>query len=111
MAKAGNKNYFHMENFLKAQACGASIRGDMPKLQLFGLIQKQGTDKNGNKAGYYRITEKGFSFANNEVTVPRYVNIYNNKVYGYSEEHTDIVTALADKFNYEELMGTALNPV
>ena len=107
LVNSGNKNYFHIEDYLKRQNCDSAIRGDIVKLKYFGLIEprvetrEDGSDRN----GYYKVTEKAISFVNRKIKVPKYFNIFNNKLMGYSEEQVDIADALNNKFEYEKLMN------
>lgn len=106
LIKSNKVGYFHIEDYLKGEDCPSSIRGDMSKLRYFGLIERQDSvrEDGSSRAGFYKVTDKGRMFANNQVTVPEHVNIYNNIVYGYSENHIGIERALGSKFNYNELM-------
>jgi hypothetical protein len=54
--------------------------------------------------GFYQITPRGVRFIEEEITVPKWVWTYNDKVYVKSEERTDIRTALGDKFDLTELL-------
>jgi hypothetical protein len=105
--KSGIEDYFHIEEYLKNINCSSAIRGDIPKLRFWGLIErKEETREDGsNRAGYYRISEKGKSFIRGEITVPKAAYLYNNKCHGFSEDHTDIKTALGDKFDFQDLMN------
>lgn len=107
LTRCQEQGYFHIEDFLKTQECPSSIRGDIPKLRYFGLIQAMKTTETGGpaKAGYYIVTQKGRDFVDGKLTVPKSVNLYNNKQYGFSEDHVNIKRALGSKFNYNELMG------
>ena len=107
LCKSGYRDFFHVEDYLKGTNCPSSIRGDISKLKYFGLIEREDKiRKDGSaRAGYYRVTEKGINFVKNNTTVPKSVNLYNNKAYGFSEEHTNIQEALGQKFNYSELMA------
>lgn len=56
----------------------------------------------------WKLSESGKNFVRHGLLVPRYVYIYNGKVTRKSEELTDIVAALGDKFDYSQLMGDEL---
>lgn len=80
---------------------------DYSVLKHFGLIEERINAENNKKnSGYWRLTEKGFSFVKGEITVPMRVHLYNNEVQGFSEEHTTIQQALGDNFDYDELMNS-----
>jgi len=79
---------------------------ELPKLLHWGLIEQRETDNPDRKnSGDWRPTEAGRAFALNKTRISRYVYLYNNTVRGFSTEMTDIVDALDDPFNYQELMG------
>ena len=101
--------YIHLEETFKDMDIPSSIRGDVPKLRFWNLIEpKIGTGKeDGNpNNGYYRITEIGRRFVENKASVSSHVLLYNNTMYGYPEgcKEINIVQALKNKFNYEEIV-------
>jgi hypothetical protein len=57
--------------------------------------------------GMWRPTNRGIEFVNRRLRVPRHVFLYNNRLLRFSDEDTDIVEALGDHFDYEELMRPA----
>lgn len=107
---AGQIDWFHLDKFFKSQNCATSIRGDIPKLRYWGFIEKMvAVREDGNpRAGYYRLTQKGMRFISGKIMAPTYAIIYNNKLFGMSNEDTDIRKALTNKFNYNQLMGRLL---
>jgi len=83
--------------------------GDYAKLQHWGLIeQRPNTDEKKRTSGYWRPTTKGVNFAKNRTRVPSHIYIFNNTVYGQSEETVSIVDALGVKFDYRDVVRTAL---
>ena len=99
--------WFHLENYFKPLDIPSTLRGDLPKLRHWGLIEaKEGEREDGNPhVGYYRVTSKGKQFVNQEITVPQRVGLYNQKFYGFDGRDISIVDALGSKFNYKELMS------
>ena len=76
------------------------------KLAYWGLIEEEeNTDKTKKNSGMWKITTHGKKFVNKEVSIPKYVFIYNGIVKGFSEDKTTISNSLGDKFNYTELMN------
>mgnify|MGYP000306415011 CR=1 FL=1 len=104
IAKAPD-GWLHVEDHFVDIGC--KLKGVHGKLKHWGLIRQKPNDDQPekNKTGYWRITQKGRDFVNNIVTVPQYVWLFNNKQYGFSENHVTIQQALGKKFNYEELMN------
>lgn len=77
----------------------------LPTLIHWDLIEgKKNEDASKRTSGIWRPTPKGRAFVYKEITVPKYVFLYNNTLLRMSEERTDIETALGDKFDYSELM-------
>lgn len=109
LVNSGNKDFFHIENFLKEQKCPSSIRGDIAKLRYFKLIERQNVKReDGSKrAGYYKLTDKAYEFVKNKIVVPKFVTIYNKKMYGISKDYINIEQALGNKFNYNDLMNNS----
>ena len=97
---------FHLEQKLCELDLLKIIRSDFPKLRYWGLIQPlEGKREDGsNRNGYYIITEQGRMFAQNKISLPKYMHIYNNVALKNSGEFVKITDCLGDKFNYEEIM-------
>jgi len=72
----------------------------------WGLIEQRPNDDNPSKkeSGLWMPTEEGIAFAKGQIRVPKHVYLYNNKPLQFSDEDTNIVEALGDKFDYAELM-------
>lgn len=58
----------------------ASSIGDFTKLRHWGLIDHD------DQSPFWKITEKGYSFLNNEISIPKVVFIQNNEVVGFGDE-------------------------
>jgi hypothetical protein len=91
--------YIHVENFFKASSCPASIRGDFTKLKYWGIIACSEQHK-----GCYTLTRKGVQFVFGELSIPSYVLVYDDKIYGVSESLVSIKKCLKNKFSYEKIM-------
>ena len=102
----GTTEPIHIENFFKGMDVPSSIRGDISKLKYWGFITpvKCKRDDGCSRNGYYFLTEKGQMFVRGGYTVPKYIYLFNNKPYGFSDEMVDVKIALGNKFNYKELM-------
>lgn len=79
------------------------------KLKLWGLIEpnKEPRDEESDTkdSGLWRITENGVLFVRRAISIPKKVHLYNNEVFGYSEESISIDEALGNHFKYSELMS------
>lgn len=82
-------------------------RGDQSASRRWGLIeQRPGVRDDGAKsAGWWRLTSLGVSFVRGDITLPKYVEVYDNTVLGFHGEQVSIAEALGTKFNYRELMA------
>ena len=98
-----NSIYYHNVNIVKSVS--ESV-GDFAKLLYWGMIEQKPNDDDKSKknAGMWKITDKGRMFVEGKIKVPKHVNVYNSKPYGFTMEETDIKEALGDKFDYSELM-------
>lgn len=78
---------------------------EIHKLRHWGLIEAKPNDHlNRKPMGMWRPTLLGVAFAQNAIEVPTYIFLYNGDLLGTSEETTDIIQALNNKFDYTELM-------
>jgi hypothetical protein len=91
---------------------GRRLDADFAKLRFWGLISRaevvNGGDGHPRRGSKYRITDLGRGFVRKRVVIQKYVYLYNDKLVIRDvpdDTTTDIVEALGDKFNYEELMA------
>lgn len=101
-------SYLHIENFFKdINHLPSSIRGDISKLRYWKLLErKEGERKDKSRRnGYYKITQRGRLFVENNLKVPSNIKVYNNHFMGFSGEIISIKEALKNKFSYEKLMS------
>jgi hypothetical protein len=101
--------WLHVENFFKdIKGLPSSVRGDIPKLRFWGLIEpfSCGLDDGNPNNGMYRITDLGRKFVEGKVLLQNKVKLYNNKFYGFAGPEVDIFVALKNKFNYNEIIKT-----
>jgi len=102
-----NKNGFKM-NMEIAKMKIPSSNIEYSKLKYWGLVQElkdEDATPGAKTSGVWKLTQKGKDFTLGKITVPTHVNIYNKIKYGYSEEHTNIIKALGNHFDYNELMN------
>lgn len=97
----GKGGYMHVEDFVAPR----STR-EVSKLKLWDLVETMPNDNPDKKStGMYRITKKGEDFVEGKVMVRTYVQMYNNKFYGFDGGMVTISDALKEKFSYSELMA------
>jgi hypothetical protein len=82
------------------------IPGDHGKLAWWGLMEHSNeAPKHGARVtSKYRMTERGFLFTENRLTVPSHAIEYLSDVESLVGDEIDIQTALGKNFNYRELM-------
>lgn len=81
-------------------------RADEAKLRYWGLIEDgKARREDGGHAGYWRVTEAGEQFIKRRRSVPKYALVYDGDLLGMDGPEIMIEEALADQFNYRELMG------
>jgi hypothetical protein len=102
--------WLHVAAFLvKVKRDSTIAGGDVVKLRYWGLLERaKGERSDGSdRVGRYRITEIGKQFVEGKIAVPKYIYLYNQRLFRLSEEMTTVQQALGSKFNYGELMGGA----
>lgn len=86
-----------------------SLRGgDYAKTAYWGLAErkpKDPEDKARRTSGLWKPTEKGEDFVQQRISIPSHAYVYNNEVKWFSDSKVDIIQALGNKFDYEELMS------
>ncbi|MBI3654138.1 MAG: hypothetical protein HY231_24160 [Acidobacteria bacterium] len=91
--------------------CGInSGEANVALLRHWNLLERKPERKaDGNNAGMYRITELGCRFVRGEIAVPKYIFLFNQKLYQTCDpvEQITIRQALGQRFDYAELMTEA----
>ena len=99
------QNYFHVSDDINVTL---KVGGSWAKLRYWELIEEQPKDSNDTEkrtSGMWRISQKGMMFVEGNLSIPKYVKLYNQTFYGYEGERVSIQDALSSKFSYRELMG------
>lgn len=110
------KDFIHIERFFKRKDIPSSIRGDIPKLRFWGLIEMKqnievtpaGKNKGEPVEGFYKVTAKGVDFIENKITVPCSVWVYNNTPYDFEGKEVSIKDCFKKKFDYDKLIKNTL---
>lgn len=108
------------DTWLRAEDVGQRLRqsmhfakvsyphGELGKLAFlpWGLVEGKATDPHGKKkaSGLWRVTARGFAFVEGNLTVPRYLWVYDNHVDSASDEQIGLRQCFKHTFNYEELL-------
>jgi len=77
----------------------------LPTLALWDLVEGAPSMTKLASSGLWKPTEKGIAFAQNALSVQRYVYAYNNKRVDSDGENISILDALGSKYNYHEIMA------
>jgi hypothetical protein len=80
-------------------------------LAKWGLIEKpqKDDDKTKKSDGFWRVTEKGFLFLNNQLRIPNKVFFYNKEVEGWGEQLIYFKDCFGKHFDYEEVISHTFN--
>lgn len=101
MYERGGLGWFHKPTVLRG--VGASAR-DESLLRFWGLIEERRGRSPDGRAGWWRVTRKGERFLLGEVTVPKYVLVYNGKFLRFDGEETTFEEAAGQRFSLRELL-------
>ena len=103
--RSGEKDYIHVENFLK-KINKPGLRADFHKLVHWNLLAKkiEKREDDSKRNGFYKITLQGEMFVEGKITVPESVLIFNGEFEGFKGKQVNIIDVLGTKFNYKELM-------
>lgn len=100
-------DYHHVREFAEGRE-GIRRSSQWAELLHWGLIDEAANeDPTKKSSGMWRITLKGIQFVKGEITLPKYIWLFNANFMGFDGEQIDIVAALGNKFDYQELMGYA----
>lgn len=103
-----DQEWFHVKDYAEAGKDRPRAH-HFAELRFWELIEKCDVNDDPAKksSGYWKITEKGKQFVNEEIKVQSRILIYNNIFVGFAENSSEITVreALGNKFDYEELMG------
>lgn len=94
------KEWVHVNTEIRPQSGG--FFSLLKWWKLIEIKPKEGEDK--RVSGYWRLTKSGEQFVLGNITVPKYVETYDNKLIGFSGDPVNIKQVLGKKFSYEELM-------
>lgn len=99
----GDSQYVHTSQLVDT---GETSIGDFSKAKYWRLIaEAQVTDERKKTSGLWKLTEKGIAFVKCQVTIPRTVLVFDDRTYGFSEDHVTIEQCLSGGgFNYRDLM-------
>jgi hypothetical protein len=104
--KKYNGESFHLtrdfSTFLKKNANALHYT----KMQYYDFLRPDTSKDDPAKkgSGWYNVTQKGRDFVEGRTSVPGAFYVYDGKCIGFGKETVNIHDALAEKFNYEELM-------
>jgi len=99
----GQFDYVHTSSLIDDGETGA---GDFSKAKYWKLIEEAENNwEHKRTSGNWRLTDKGVRFVLGNETIPRQVMIFDDRVFGFSEDHVTIHDCLASGgFDYNALM-------
>lgn len=100
----GATEYVHTSRLVEQGETGI---GDFGKARYWNFIEEQPiTQDNKKKSGYWKLTAFGVDFVTGRIRVASRVMLFDDRVYGFSEELINIRECLeSGGFNYNELMS------
>lgn len=106
--KCKKDSWVNFDTLIRERNLPPSFRADLHKMLFWKLIEKkEGQKEDGNpNLGLYRITAKGGCFVRDEIKIPKYAEIYQDQLEGFSERMVSIKEALKEKFDYNSLMNS-----
>ena len=75
----------------------------LTSLSYWGLVVPFSKESKLLSSGLWKPTNNGIRFAHNELRVPKYVFLYNNRVLETTGEDVSIVECLGDKYDYNAI--------
>lgn len=99
----GAVEYIHTSRLIEDGETGA---GDFSKGKYWGLIaEAENNWEHKRTSGNWKLTPKGVDFVLGRITIPKTALIFDDRVFGFSEDHVDIHSCLASGgFSYADLM-------
>lgn len=83
-----NENCVHLQTDMDGtkNELGRSERSNWTMLRFHGLVAKYKQKDGSQLRGYWLLTRRGSEFLKGELSIPRSVEVYRNKVIGHSED-------------------------
>lgn len=87
-----NENCVHLQVDMDGtdNELGRSERSNWTMLRFHGLVAKYRQDDGSQLRGYWLLTKRGAEFLKGELSIPRSVEVYRNKVVGHSEDVVNV---------------------
>jgi hypothetical protein len=92
-----NGNSIHVQSKFTELGLRATTM-DYAYLEKWSLIEQKGDN------GYWKITQRGKEFVEDDIDLPEYCLVYNGEPYKWSADLINIDTALTDEFDIDEIM-------
>lgn len=100
--------FIHFENYL-VQRKRSNIKGVIGKAKYWGLVERRPKDESEahkKTSGHWRLTEKGKRFVRGEISVPRKIWYFDDRVVDIDDPQDliNIKTSEIRNFDYEQVM-------
>jgi len=92
-----NGNTIHVQSKFTELGLRATTM-DYAYLEKWSLIEQKGDN------GYWKVTQRGKEFVEDDIDLPEYALVYNGNVYKWADNLVNIETALTEEFYLEEIM-------
>jgi len=92
-----NGNTIHVQSKFTELGLRATTM-DYAYLEKWSLIEQKGDN------GYWKVTQRGKEFVEDDIDLPEYALVYNGNVYKWADNLVNIETALTEEFDLEEIM-------
>lgn len=102
---AHGREYGYLQDVRRVH--GQTDNREESKLRYWGLMEEEADIRrdDGGRAGWWRVTERGETWALGTISIPKYARIYDGRLLNLVPgEQVTILDALGDRFNYRELM-------
>ena len=80
------------------------------KMQYYDFLRPDTSKEDPSKkgSGWWYVTKKGKDFVEGRIRVPAVFYVYDGKCIGFGKETVNVREALAEKFDYEQLMAEVI---
>lgn len=82
---------------------------EFAQLQWWELIEEDSVVREDGRSGFWRVTDKGLAWLNEEIDVPKYARVYDQRLLDVVGDPVTIRDALGRRHKLEELMGETTN--
>lgn len=102
LSLGGDKNFIHASKLISPGVTGS---GDLGKAKYWGLVEQKPHHPDEKKSsGFWKLTEMGVFFLNEEAYIRKTLYIYNDKIIKQSSEELLVSDIREAGFDYQKLL-------